>query len=337
MNETKIEWCTHTWNPVTGCRHDCDYCYARTWARRFAPHGCERPMVEPLEILPKGSGCFYVEEPAKLCDESGKFVRLSPYPKGFAPTLHGYAMDYPEKRKIPSSVFVSSMGDLFGEWVPDAWIQEVFDVCKRAPWHTYLFLTKNPARYLELAQASVLPKEKNFWYGSTITGPNIPFFFSTEENGEAYNTFLSIEPLLEPLGKIADREGFPKWVIVGAMTGPGSKKRQPLREWVQEIVDAAREAGSPVLMKNSLIDIWGGNLIQEFPEGIPRADKAPPIPRCKRCEHVESKEQGKRGISYSCQIGWEAEGYDDRGARHIPGRYTRTSPHWCPRRKDPEA
>ena len=45
LNETKIEWCTHTWNPITGCRHGCDYCYARRQVGRFAPHGPERPMV----------------------------------------------------------------------------------------------------------------------------------------------------------------------------------------------------------------------------------------------------------------------------------------------------
>mgnify|MGYP003056095369 CR=1 FL=1 len=35
MNKTKIEWCDSTWNPVTGCRHGCPYCYARSVAGRF--------------------------------------------------------------------------------------------------------------------------------------------------------------------------------------------------------------------------------------------------------------------------------------------------------------
>lgn len=35
MNRTKIEWATMTWNPVTGCKHGCEYCYARRIARRF--------------------------------------------------------------------------------------------------------------------------------------------------------------------------------------------------------------------------------------------------------------------------------------------------------------
>ena len=35
MNKTKIDWCDSTWNPVTGCLHGCEYCYARNIAHRF--------------------------------------------------------------------------------------------------------------------------------------------------------------------------------------------------------------------------------------------------------------------------------------------------------------
>ena len=112
LHKSKIEWCTHTWNPVTGCLHGCPYCYARRFTDRFKPHPCERPGVEPLEVLPKGSGCYYLESPVQLYDETGAHVRPTPYPKGFAPTYHAYAMDLPAKRAIPSRVFVSSMGDL---------------------------------------------------------------------------------------------------------------------------------------------------------------------------------------------------------------------------------
>ena len=146
LHKSKIDWCTHTWNPVTGCLHGCDYCYAKRFIARFEPHACEMVLPEPLEFLPKGSGCFIIDEPSKLYDENVNYLRSTPYPKGFAPTFHGYAMDYPTKRRIPSRVFVSSMGDLFGAWVPAAWIYEVFSECLKAPPHPYLFLTKNPQR-----------------------------------------------------------------------------------------------------------------------------------------------------------------------------------------------
>lgn len=238
---------------------------------RFGPHPCERPIIEPLEVLPKGTGCYYVEQPTKPCDENGEPVRSTPYPKGFAPTYHAYTMDYPEKRKTPARIFVSSMGDLFGEWVPDIWIEDVFAACKRAPQHTYLFLTKNPQRYLDMGHAGKLPMERNFWYGTTITSPETEYF-----GASCVNTFLSIEPLLEPFS--ADdcagfrRLGEPLWVIIGAMTGPGSKRKQPKREWVEAITEVAQSAGVPVFMKNSLKDLWGGPLIQEYPEGMVRVD-----------------------------------------------------------------
>ena len=120
LHKSKIDWCTHTWNPVTGCLHGCDYCYAKRFIARFEPHACEMVLPEPLEFLPKGSGCFIIDEPSKLYDENVNYLRSTPYPKGFSPTFHGYAMDYPTKRRIPSRVLVSSMGDLFGAWVPAA-------------------------------------------------------------------------------------------------------------------------------------------------------------------------------------------------------------------------
>jgi protein gp37 len=43
------------------------------------------------------------------------------------------------------------MADLFGEWVPDEWIKEVFRACEEAPQHRYLFLTKNPERLNQIA------------------------------------------------------------------------------------------------------------------------------------------------------------------------------------------
>lgn len=113
LHKSKIDWCTHTWNPVTGCLHGCDYCYAKRFIARFEPHACEMVLPEPLEFLPKGSGCFIIDEPSKLYDENVNYLRSTPYPKGFAPTFHGYAMDYPTKRRIPSRVFVKQHGRPF--------------------------------------------------------------------------------------------------------------------------------------------------------------------------------------------------------------------------------
>ena len=268
LNETKIEWCTHTWNPITGCRHGCDYCYARRQVGRFAPHGPERPMVGEdgtTGLLEGGglpAGCYQTTRPVNLMDETGAFVRNTPYPKGFAPTLHSYKLDEPVKHQAPARIFVCSMADLFGDWVPDDWIMRVFDACCDVPRHRYLFLTKNPARYTRLAKAGMLPRRDNFWYGSTATTPDTLFWWS-----DYHNTFVSIEPMLEafqPAGDCPVKKV--DWIIMGAMSGPGSKDHQPKKEWINPLVEDAQALSVPVFMKDSLIPIVGEeNMLRQFP------------------------------------------------------------------------
>lgn len=265
LHKTKIDWATHTWNPVTGCLHDCEYCYARRFISRFAPHACERPS-EPIKKL-DGLPCYQIDHPARLVDECGEYVRSTPYPKGFEPMLSTYTLGYPAKRKIPSRVFVSSMGDLFGSWVPDEWIEQVFEAAKAAPQHKYLFLTKNPKRYYELARSGKLPGDKNFWYGTTVTKGGTAWQWCGEWSmPKAWHTFLSIEPLLDDVTIWLENGGYyPDWLIVGAMTGPGSKDHQPRREWVERLVNYARERDIPLFMKSNLKAVWGDDLIQEYP------------------------------------------------------------------------
>ena len=199
MNKTKIDWADMSWNPVTGCRHGCAYCYARRTAHRFDARLEDRaPRADGLHVLDTK-------------------IKATPYPFGFAPTLHRYRLNQPERIAEPQTVFVCSMADLFGRWVPTSWIVEVLDACKRAPWHRYLFLTKNPARYLELDHSALLPHEKNFWYGSTVANEDAKVMYPMPESG--INAFWSMEPLLGPVDMRECTGGLPCWVIVGAETG----------------------------------------------------------------------------------------------------------------------
>jgi len=92
MNRTRIEWCDFTWNPVTGCYHGCDYCYARRIAHRFFP----------------------------------KTV-------GFNPYFWRDRLREPLALKKPARIFVCSMADLFGDWVPREWIEAVFETVRDCP------------------------------------------------------------------------------------------------------------------------------------------------------------------------------------------------------------
>ena len=223
------------------------------------------------------------------------------------------------------------MADLFGDWIPDEWIEAVFEACKAAPQHNYLFLTKRPGRYQILAAAGKLPELPNFWYGSSITGPDNWFWWS-----EYHHTFVSYEPMLKPLG-IADEDAAAKvdWIIAGAETGHRAGKITPEEGWLDELAAAARRAGVPLWIKDSeeIRAVIGGEPAQALPDALKRP-KDRPTPHCAECEHCIKTQEGQRGTRKDCAIGWTAEGYEDGGPRHIPTRGNRQSPDWCPRRKD---
>jgi len=180
----------------------------------------------------------------------------------FEPTFHRYRLGEPAQKTRPQTIFVCSMADLFGDWVPDEWIKEVFDACNAAPQHRYLFLTKNPKRYCTMANAGRLPEEKNFWYGTTITKSGDAFFGGRITD----NILLSVEPLLEPLDAGLGSFGAASWIILGAETGNSRGKVTPKRDWVENILDAAAITRIPVFMKDSLLPIMGEeNMRREFP------------------------------------------------------------------------
>lgn len=148
--------------------------------------------------------------------------------------------------------------------------ETVLYACLAAPQHRYLFLTKNPKRYLELDEMALLPLQGNFWYGSTVTSPSTDYFTWSY----TFNTFASIEPLLEPFGNsYSDQTRSLGWVIIGAETGNRKGKVIPDKAWVQEIQEYCRENDIPVFMKDSLIPIMGeAGMVREFPwEGGCRA------------------------------------------------------------------
>ena len=246
MDKTKIEWCDSTWNPVTGCLHGCPYCYARSMVRRFGWDDYEQLNTELIDPVVDGNG-----------------KRIA-YPTGFTPTLHRYRLSDYEK-KAGRTIFVCSTADLFGEWVPDSWIEEVFAACERAPQHRYLFLTKNPDRYITLARKGKLPERDNMWFGSTTVDPDATIYC-----GKKYNTFVRVEPILFDFTGEIDVEnmkvGFVQWVIIGAETGNRKGKVVPEKSWIDAIMAACDELHIPVFMKDSLIPIVGEeNMRREFP------------------------------------------------------------------------
>jgi protein gp37 len=274
MNRTAIEWTDYTWNIVTGCfgpggtqeaPKRCVYCYAKKMAHRI----------------------FWMQYQRKLdADVSNEELIEYLDKDSFAPTFHPERIDQPAKVKKPSKIFVCSMADLFGDWLPREWIEAVLNRTQFADYrhHTYQFLTKNPKRLKDFN-----PWPSNCWVGTTVTNQadaNERIYWLTQV--KAPILFVSHEPLMESIrvnrfeggmtdyyplkgrwqtitantGLITDagEMGRIGWAIIGAQTGPGAVKPKP--EWVQGLIDQYRAAGVPVFLKDNLK--WAEK-IQEWP------------------------------------------------------------------------
>lgn len=298
MGKTKIEWADYTWNPLTGCEHKCEYCYARTFSKRFS--GDINYNISQKKKFKYEDKMFILDKPFKYDD------RVISFPFGFIPTYHKYRLNDPASWKSGQNIFVGSMTDMFGEWVPDRILKDIFSVAETNCQHNYLFLTKNPHRYDALSKSGVLPSKDNFWYG-----------FSVDKIGSKgvsldEHTFISFEPLLEDIGSILidEKVKLCDWAIIGAETGNQSYKVVPQKEWVDNIVTYCEKFNIPVFMKDSLIDIVGEeNMRREFPpelqwHEISENNKKRWVTVCAECKKTYPKkemtailERGARGES----------------------------------------
>ncbi len=220
---SKIEWTDETWNPVTGCvkvSPGCKHCYAETFAERF-----------------RGT----ISSPGKL----------HPFYSGFDPTLRPERLDTPLRWRTPRRVFVNSMSDLFGEFVPNDFLARVFQVMRETPQHTYQVLTKRAPRLRAWTGGQPwLRQASHIWLGVSVEDrkyglPRVEDL----RHATAAVRFLSVEPLLEQLGRM-DLQNI-DWVIVGGESGPRARRMDPL--WVREVRDQCRAAGVAFFFKQ-----WGG-------------------------------------------------------------------------------
>ena len=212
---SKIEWTEQTWNPVVGCTKisaGCKHCYAETLARRLRAMGTRG------------------------------------YENGFALTLLPDRLEEPLKRKKPTTYFVNSMSDLFHEKVPNTYIEQVVDVMRRTPHHSYQVLTKRGARMARFFKTRAVPD--NVWLGVSVENkrhgvPRIDHLRGIN----ARIRFLSVEPLLEDVGDL-DLANI-HWVIVGGESGPKARPMAP--EWAESVRRQCHDQGVSFFFKQ-----WGG-------------------------------------------------------------------------------
>ena len=216
--KTSIEWTQSTWNPVTGCTKlsaGCDHCYAERFAERF------------------------------------RGVAGHPYETGFDLTLRPERVDQPRSWRRPRLIFVNSMSDLFHEEVAWEYVERVFDTMETADWHVYQVLTKRSSRMRNFVNRrhSSRPVPPHIWLGTSIENRFSMGRLRHLKQTNATVRFLSLEPLLGPLGSL-DLRGI-HWVIAGGESGPGA--RPVGEEWLREIRDDCQRQAVPFFFKQ-----WGG-------------------------------------------------------------------------------
>ena len=217
--DSAIEWTGATWNPVRGCTKisdGCKHCYAETFAERF------------------------------------RGVNGHPYQQGFDLKLVPEKLAEPLRWRNPKMIFANSMSDLFHEDVPESYVVAVAKVMVAANWHTYQVLTKRSERLRKLLDTSLrfAADQRHIWWGVSVENrkyglPRIEDLQSTD----AAMRFLSVEPLLEDLGKF-DLGGI-DWVIAGGESGHGARPMK--KEWVVSVRDQCKREGVPFFFKQ-----WGG-------------------------------------------------------------------------------
>jgi protein gp37 len=214
-DDNLIDWAAWTLNVIVGCNHPCPYCYARDIAERF---------------------------------------RGTAFPHGFEPTFHPERLSAPLNQVPPQSddprdrrVFLCSMADPFGRWVPREWIEAILEMVRRAPAWTFLILTKFPQRVAEFD----IPD--NLWVGTSID------FQARVKNAEeafarlrAKVKFISAEPLCEPL-QFSRLDLFDFIIIGGATRASKTPDWKPPLEWVADLRRQADAAGVRVYEKSNLL------------------------------------------------------------------------------------
>jgi len=215
---TEIEWTDVTWNPTTGCTKissGCLNCYAERFAERF------------------------------------RGVQGHPYESGFDLMLRPERLGQPLAWKSPKMIFVNSMSDLFHKGVPSEFVDQVFDTMEQATWHVFQVLTKRSSRLRNYINRRYTehPAPAHIWLGVSIEDGSKKSRALHLRETNASIRFLSIEPLIGPIGRI-DLSGI-SWVIVGGESGPSHR---PVKaEWVREVRDQCLRSDIAFFFKQ-----WGG-------------------------------------------------------------------------------
>jgi protein gp37 len=267
MENSKIEWTDHTFNPWMGCTKvspACDDCYAARATPVRAQHVHWGPKQPRVRTTPSNW-----RNPVKWEREASAFL-----------ALHG-------RRQ---RVFCASLADVFDNEVDPAWRGDLFALIRDTPSLDWLLLTKRIGNVEAMAREAMLYSLQmtadqklqlpaNVWLGATICNQeeaerDVPKLLAVR----ARIKFLSIEPMLGPIdlrviynttslgegqpyllplnGLVGDGHGDScavggiDWIIAGGESGPRARPSHP--DWFRDLRLQCSATGVPFLFKQ-----WG--------------------------------------------------------------------------------
>jgi protein gp37 len=266
--DSKIEWCTHTFNPWIGCTAvspACDHCYAERFGARLGVKWGNHPRRRTAS-----SGW---KNPLRWNDAAARAGRRD-------------------------RVFCASLADVFDNQVDPEWRTDLWTLIASTPHLDWLLLTKRPQNiakmlpgsYVEQLMGQDLPWPwPNVWLGTTV---------ENQEEADRRIThlvrvpaavhFLSCEPLLGPINisrhlvgreinrsdwtagvgwRVGARIGWIPpiaWVICGGESGHKARMMKPA--WARSLRDQCASAGVAFFFKQ-----WGEWSAPgySFPDGRP--------------------------------------------------------------------
>ncbi len=304
-DRSKIEWTDATWNPITGCSpvsEGCENCYAKREAEGRLRGRCGYDKDEPFKV-----------------------------------TLHPDKLDQPLRWTKPRRIFVCSMGDLFHEDVPRAWIEDVFNVILECRQHTFLILTKRPDRMRLLMKSIEAGSACNFWVGDESgadwvtqsfaeTLPHVWLGVTAENQARADERipvlldtpaavrFVSVEPMLGPVDLALTRSDRKQYIL-------GETKHFPGVEYSREksLIDWVICGGETGQNARPMHPDWGRNLrdqctavkvpffFKQWGEWAPVYDRDKEDPDCRNCDLVVSRSPKGRWMNLTGGHGFHGE------------------------------
>ncbi len=277
---TKIEWCDHSWSPWRGCTKvssGCAHCYAEGLSRRFGDKWGGWGKGNPRVLAKDWRSPVRWNEEAEWNNKLAS-IRIENFPSASANDW-----DVSRPRVFPS------LCDPFDEEVPIEWLARFLQLIHDTPNLDWLLLTKRPELWHNRLLAAIRYNEDSGggldvhrwmvdWIAPGNNGPsNVRIGTSVEDQPRAderipallkipaRRRFLSVEPMLEPVdlsmwlpngeadGDTTAKHNYEHpedsihWVIVGGESGPGSRPCNV--DWVRSIVAQCAASGVPCFVK----------------------------------------------------------------------------------------